>query len=177
MEHVLHVSGLRVDADVGPMIAKRLKPGLNTRRTVAIPADNWVGFHSSAGRIGVIFTNRKDHPAPWKRNWWSVGTKSSAPKEGILPVRIVKEIWREITFGVGTWGALRPLVATAVLATVPFLFLGQHFNRQHRRGFGGGVSPDSVGVDPHFVVSLYLWSIFDAWRDAVGAMGQVQGQS
>ena len=30
--------------------------------------------------------------------------ESSAPKEGILPVRIVKEIWREITFGVGTWG-------------------------------------------------------------------------
>ena len=59
--------------------------------------------------------------------------ESSIPKEGILPVRIVREIWREITFGVGTWGALRPLIAAA-LADVPFLFLGQHFNRQHRRG-------------------------------------------
>ena len=60
-------------------------------------------------------------------------SESDSARNGILPVRIVKEIWREITFGVGTWGALRPLVA-ALLAAVPFLFLGQHFNRQHRRG-------------------------------------------
>ncbi len=58
--------------------------------------------------------------------------ETDSSKKGIFPVRIVKEIWREITFGVGTWGALRPLVA-ALLAAVPFLFLGQHFNRQHRR--------------------------------------------
>ena len=59
--------------------------------------------------------------------------ESSAPKEGIFPVRIVKEIWREITFGVGTWGALRPLIAAA-LAAVPFLFLGHLYKRLHRRG-------------------------------------------
>ena len=102
--------------------------------------------------------------------------ESSAPKEGILPVRIVKEIWREITFGVGTWGALRPLVA-AVLAAVPFLFLGQHFNRQHRRGFEWGFLQIPLALTLILWIGLYLWSIFDAWRDAVGAMGQVQGHS
>ncbi|MAF93734.1 hypothetical protein CMO85_03605 [Candidatus Woesearchaeota archaeon] len=99
----------------------------------------------------------------------------SAP-QGILPVRIVREIWREITFGVGTWGALRPLVA-ALLAAVPFLFLGQHFNRQHRRGFEWGFLQIPLAFTVLLWIGLYLWSIIDAWRDAVSAMGQIQDQS
>ena len=102
--------------------------------------------------------------------------ESSMPKEGILPVRIVREIWREITFGVGTWGALRPLIAAA-LAVVPFLFLGQHFNRQHRRGVEWGFLQIPLALTIILWFGLYLWSIFDAWRDAVGAMGSAQGQS
>ncbi|MDC0528609.1 hypothetical protein OAO11_05895, partial [Candidatus Poseidoniaceae archaeon] len=39
-------------------------------------------------------------------------------------VRFVREVWRQITFGVGAWGTLRPLIA-ALLAAIPFLFLGQ----------------------------------------------------
>ena len=99
----------------------------------------------------------------------------SAP-QGILPVRIVREIWREITFGVGTWGALRPLVA-ALLAAVPFMFLGQHFNRQHRRGFEWGFLQIPLAFTVLLWIGLYLWSIIDAWRDAVSAMGQIQDQS
>ena len=38
-----------------------------------------------------------------------------------------------MTLGVGFWGALRPIVA-ALIAAVPFLFLGQHFNRKHQKG-------------------------------------------
>jgi len=102
--------------------------------------------------------------------------ESSPPEEGIFPVRIVKEIWREITFGVGTWGALRPLIAAA-LAAVPFLFLGQHFNRQHRRGLEWGFLQIPLALTIILWFGLYLWSIFDAWRDAVSAMGGPQDQS
>lgn len=102
--------------------------------------------------------------------------ESSTEKTGIFPVRIVKEIWREITFGVGTWGAVRPLVA-AVLATVPFLFLGQHFNREHRRGVEWAFLQIPLALTLVLWIGLYVWSIFDAWRDAVGLMGQSQDQS
>ena len=102
--------------------------------------------------------------------------ESDSARNGILPVRIVKEIWREITFGVGTWGALQPLVA-ALLAAVPFLFLGQHFNRQHRRGIEWSFLQIPLAFTVILWIGLYLWSIFDAWRDAVSAMGQVQDQS
>jgi len=102
--------------------------------------------------------------------------ETDSSKKGILPVRIVKEIWREITFGVGTWGALRPLVA-ALLAAVPFLFLGQHFNRQHRRGIEWSFLQIPLAFTVLLWIGLYLWSIIDAWRDAVSAMGQVQDQS
>lgn len=87
-------------------------------------------------------------------------------KSAFLIVRVVKEIWREITFGVGTWGALRPLVA-ALLAAVPFLFLGQHFNRQHRRAVEWGVLQIPLALTIILWVGLYVWSIFDAWRDAL----------
>ena len=102
--------------------------------------------------------------------------ETDSSKKGILPVRIVKEIRREITFGVGTWGALRPLVA-ALLAAVPFLFLGQHFNRQHRRGLEWSFLQIPLAFTVLLWIGLYLWSIIDAWRDAVSAMGQVQDQS
>lgn len=97
-------------------------------------------------------------------------------KTGFLPVRMLREIWREITFGVGTWGALRPLVA-AVLALVPFLFIGQHFNRQHRRAVDWTLLQVPLALTIVFWLALYAWSVFDAWRDAVASMGQLQGQS
>ena len=101
-------------------------------------------------------------------------TPDSQPEnKGLLPTRIVKEIWREITFGVGTWGAMRPLLA-ALLALVPFLYLGQHFNRQHQRGFDWFLLQIPLALTIVLWVALYLWSIFDAWRDAVAIMGQGQ---
>ena len=73
-------------------------------------------------------------------------------------------------------GCLRPLVA-ALLAAVPFLFLGQHFNRQHRRGLEWSFLQIPLAFTVLLWIGLYLWSIIDAWRDAVSAMGQVQDQS
>ena len=51
----------------------------------------------------------------------------------VTGVKVFKQIWREMTLGVGFWGALRPLVA-ALLAAIPFAFLGHHFNRKHQKG-------------------------------------------
>ena len=51
----------------------------------------------------------------------------------VTGVKVFKQIWREMTLGVGFWGALRPLVA-ALLAAIPFVFLGHHFNRKHQKG-------------------------------------------
>ena len=66
--------------------------------------DEKVGFDSSDRFIGVIFTNMKRDPPSWKRNSWS-----NWPRNPLHPKRAffrsdLKEIWREITFGVGTWG-------------------------------------------------------------------------
>ncbi|MGB0265055.1 MAG: hypothetical protein ACPGAN_02105 [Candidatus Poseidoniaceae archaeon] len=78
---------------------------------------------------------------------------------------ILKEIWREITFGVGLWGSLRPVIA-AGLALIPFLFLGQHFNRKHRKAFDFTLLQIPLILTVILWVGLYLWSIFDAWREA-----------
>ena len=87
-------------------------------------------------------------------------------RTGFMPFRLAKEIWREITFGVGTWGAFRPLFA-ALLAVVPWLFLGQHFNRNHRRGFDWLLLQIPLALTIVLWIALWLWSIFDAWRDAL----------
>ncbi len=78
---------------------------------------------------------------------------------------ISKTIWEEITAGVGIWGAFRPIIAVA-LALVPFLYLGQHFNRNHRRGFDWLFLQIPLAFTLILWILLYLWSIFDAWRDA-----------
>jgi len=88
--------------------------------------------------------------------------------KGVLywrPVRLFREIWKEITFGVGAWGTLRPLI-TALLAAVPFLFLGQHFNRQHRKAFDWTMLQIPLALTIVLWVGLWLYSIFDAWREA-----------
>ena len=79
--------------------------------------------------------------------------EESQEKKGLLPVRVVKEIWREITFGVGTWGALRPIFAV-LLSIIPFLYLGQHFNRQHRRG------GDWFLLQIPLALTIVLWARF-----------------
>ena len=89
-------------------------------------------------------------------------------ERGVLywrPVRLFREIWKEITFGAGAWGTLRPLI-TALLATVPFLFLGQHFNRQHRKAFDWTMLQIPLALTIVLWIGLWLYSIFDAWREA-----------
>lgn len=80
-------------------------------------------------------------------------------------VRFFREVWRQITFGVGAWGTLRPLVA-ALLAAVPFLFLGQHFNRQHRKAFDWSLLQIPLALTLVLWLGLWLYSIYDAWSTA-----------
>ena len=71
-------------------------------------------------------------------------------------------IWYELSGGIGPWGALRPLVAVAI-SLVPFLFLGQHFNRQHRKAFGYFLIQLPLILSVVMWPILYVWSIADAW--------------
>ena len=45
----------------------------------------------------------------------------SEPNKLVTGAKVFKQIWREMTLGVGFWGALRPLVA-AILAAIPSYF-------------------------------------------------------
>ena len=83
----------------------------------------------------------------------------------LRPIRLLREIWREFTFGVGAWGTLRPLV-TALLASIPFLFLGQHFNRQHRKAFDWTLLQIPLALTIVLWIGLWAYSVFDAWREA-----------
>ena len=83
----------------------------------------------------------------------------------LRPVRLRREIWKEFTFGVGAWGTLRPLL-TVLLAAVPFLFLGQHANRQHRKAFDWSLLQIPLALTIVLWIGLWLYSIFDAWRAA-----------
>ena len=86
-------------------------------------------------------------------------------EEPIDSLALSKTIWHEITAGVGIWGAFRPIFAV-ILSLIPFLFLGQHFNRNHRRGSDWFLLQIPLAFTLILWVLLYFWSIFDAWRDA-----------
>lgn len=88
-----------------------------------------------------------------------------AKKKGLRPISLIKEIWREITFGVGMWGTLRPIIA-ALAATIPLLFLGQHFNRNHRRATDWTLLQIPLALTVILWLALWLYSIFDAWKEA-----------
>jgi hypothetical protein len=87
-----------------------------------------------------------------------------APRR-VGPLTHLREILREVTFGIGVWGSARPLF-TVLLAAVPFLFLGQHINREHRKAFDFGLLQIPLALTVILWVALYFWSIFDAWRSA-----------
>lgn len=86
------------------------------------------------------------------------------------PFHVVMVVLSEITGGVGPWGALRPLIATG-LAVIPFLFLGQHFNRQHSKAFDWF----ALQIPLLFCLLwplLWVWSLFDAYQNAMLSVTQ-----
>ncbi|MEK9731268.1 MAG: hypothetical protein VW230_05870 [Candidatus Poseidoniales archaeon] len=83
----------------------------------------------------------------------------------------MKLIFHEITFGVGTWGAMRPMVSAAV-ACIPFLFLGQHFNKEHGKARDWTLLQIPLALTVVLWIGLWLFSIFDAWKTATGLVAQ-----
>tara|TARA_B110000014_G_scaffold228539_1_gene188966 strand:+ start:3602 stop:3946 length:345 start_codon:yes stop_codon:yes gene_type:complete len=84
---------------------------------------------------------------------------------------VIMVIWNELSGGVGPWGALRPLVAV-LLSLVPFLFLGQHFNRQHSKSLGWFVIQFPLILSIFLWPVLFLWSIIDAWWISSGIVAK-----
>ena len=85
----------------------------------------------------------------------------------------IRLIWNELTAGVGAWGSLKPLIAGA-LAAIPFLFLGQHFNRQHQKGFDWMLLQLPLVLTLILWPVLWAWSIFDAYRVAMIAVSEAE---
>jgi len=78
---------------------------------------------------------------------------------------LIRVIIAQITSGVGFWGSLQPIIAV-LISLVPFLFLGQHFNRSHQKGFDFALLQLPLALTGVLWVGLYFWSIFDAWNEA-----------
>ena len=93
-----------------------------------------------------------------------VETKSE-PNKVVTGFKVFRQIWKEMTLGVGFWGALRPIVA-ALIEAIPFLFLGQHFNRKHQKGLDYALLQIPLALTVVLWFVLWAFSIFDAWRDA-----------
>ncbi len=78
---------------------------------------------------------------------------------------LIRVIFAQITSGVGFWGSLQPIIAV-LISLIPFLFLGQHFNRSHQKGFDFALLQLPLALTGVLWVGLYFWSIFDAWNEA-----------
>jgi hypothetical protein len=89
----------------------------------------------------------------------------------VRPARLLVEIWREVTFGIGVWGTARPIIAV-IVAIVPFAYLGQHMNREHRKAFDYTLLQIPLALSIFLWPLLYLWSIVDAWRGATAIVSK-----
>tara|TARA_B100000287_G_scaffold71934_2_gene63526 strand:- start:620 stop:1024 length:405 start_codon:yes stop_codon:yes gene_type:complete len=92
------------------------------------------------------------------------------------PFGIFIVIWRELSGGIGPWGAMRPLFAL-LLALIPFLFLGQHFNREHRKGLEWFLIQFPLVLSIVLWPVLFVWSIIDAWWVSSSIVASAQNES
>jgi len=89
---------------------------------------------------------------------------------------VISVIWRELSGGIGPWGALRPIFAVA-LSLVPFLFLGQHFNREHRKGAEWFLIQFPLILSLVLWPVLFVWSIADAWWVSSGIVASSENEA
>ena len=96
------------------------------------------------------------------------------PEEGST-LGVIGGIWYELSGGIGPWGTLRPLVALAI-SLVPFLYLGQHFNRQHRKALGYFVIQLPLIFSVVLWPVLFIWSIVDSWWVSSGIVAKAENE-
>ena len=96
-------------------------------------------------------------------------------EEGVTGLKIFRQIWKEMTLGVGFWGALRPLFA-AIMAAVPFFFIGQHFNRKLQKAVDWTLLQIPLALTVVLWFGLWFYSIFDAWREATRFVAEKNNQ-
>tara|TARA_B100001113_G_scaffold304602_1_gene264982 strand:+ start:938 stop:1282 length:345 start_codon:yes stop_codon:yes gene_type:complete len=105
----------------------------------------------------------------------SFAESETQPNKVVTGLKVFKQIWKEMTLGVGFWGALRPLVA-AILAAVPFLYLGHHFNRKHQKAVDLSLLQIPLALTVILWFVLWAYSIFEAWRDATKFVAEKNSQ-
>tara|TARA_B100000614_G_scaffold229922_1_gene222715 strand:+ start:271 stop:678 length:408 start_codon:yes stop_codon:yes gene_type:complete len=121
-------------------------------------------IHQSTSWILAISSTAMEHD-------YVVILPTEIEEEEVTTAGVISVIWRELSGGVGPWGALRPIVSV-ILSLVPFLFLGQHFNRQHRKSIGWFVIQFPLLLSIFLWPVLFLWSIIDAWWVSSGIVAR-----
>ena len=97
-------------------------------------------------------------------------------EEDSNPLGVFSAIWTELSGGIGPWGAARPLFAVA-LAAIPLLFLGHHFNRQHRKASEWFLIQFPLILSLVLWPVLYVWSIADAWWVSSGIVATANNKA
>ena len=69
-----------------------------------------------------------------------------------------------------------PLFAL-LLALIPFLFLGQHFNREHRKGLEWFLIQFPLVLSIVLWPVLFVWTIIDAWWVSSSIVASAQNES
>ena len=82
--------------------------------------------------------------------------------EKVSRLGVIGVIWSELNGGIGPWGTLRPLFSI-ILALIPFIFLGQRFNRQHEKANSWFLIQLPLLFTVILWFLLYVWSIGDAF--------------
>ena len=111
--------------------------------------------------VGVRFMHREFRWVSMAEEYVVSIASEKEPEEGST-LGVIGVIWYELSGGIGPWGTLRPLVALAI-SLVPFLYLGQHFNRQHRKALGYFVIQLPLIFSVVLWPVLFIWSIVDSW--------------
>jgi|TARA_B110000881_G_C18489533_1_gene470997 hypothetical protein len=85
------------------------------------------------------------------------------PEEArVNPIGVIRVIWSEMSGGVGSWGVFRPIFSI-LISLIPFLYLGQHFNGQHKKAFGWSLIQLPLILSIVLWPVLFIWSILDSW--------------
>jgi len=127
-----------------------------------------------AARVGVRFMHRGCRWSGMAEEY-VVSVASEKEPEEASALGVIGVIWYELSGGIGPWGALRPLVALAI-SLIPFLYLGQHFNRQHRKALGCFVIQLPLIFSVVLWPVLFIWSIADAWWVSSGIVAKAENE-